>query len=117
MSYGILYVENEAIAGSMVKRMLEKRGHFVFHYDSAEACLDDLRDLDLRYDLAIVDRELGVRYSGDDLVIALKQKYSRRPILSISCYPEKAPDADSFLKKPFGIDDLVRKIGEIMTSK
>ena len=112
MGYGIILVENDQKNNENLTKMLERRGHYVFSYESAETLISDLHDMDLRYDVVVVDRELGKRYSGDVLVHELKMKYPTKPIISMSCYNQKAEQADYFLGKPFGIDELVRKINQ-----
>jgi CheY-like chemotaxis protein len=58
--------------------------------------------------------------SGDEVVFALKSQSatSRIPILFVSgsCEHETEHTADGFLQKPFGFDELVEKVNQLIAA-
>jgi CheY-like chemotaxis protein len=113
----ILLVDDEAMIRKMMKTMLQKRGHDVF--DAADGvhalALSDQHRIDVLI-TDIVMQELG----GFSLAKALAIRQPNLPVLFISGYPidSEAQRAEhqngAFLKKPFGAQDLVTALSNLL---
>ena len=116
MGNNILIVEDEN-CGEDYQEFFEKCGEdVVFLYRDGEKLVDDLQ-YGLDYDIAIVDRSLPGSVNGDEVIKQLKNKYSEKQVICISCYGSmkaRTTKADKHLEKPFEFYRLEQLVNEIL---
>jgi CheY-like chemotaxis protein len=113
----ILLVDDQPITREVSRDMLEREGYqVVLAADAREA--ERLSEQGDRFDLLIADLEMP-QTSGPDLARKLRAATPDLKVLFISGYNDpnsvgQGPTAeDAFLRKPFSVDSLGRKIRQI----
>jgi len=103
----ILVVDDEPLVLSTIERALSKSGYIVVPTSNAEDFFSALsKD---RYDLLIIDMHVGF-ISPDVFVKKAKELAPDSKILTISGSYPSVVEGESFLQKPFKIDDLREKV-------
>lgn len=110
MNERILVVDDEALILSVVKRALEKRGYRVTAASSAKGLLKALKAES--FDLFILDMYLTGAKPGE-LIRIVRESTEKPRILVISGSPKDCPE-EHFIQKPFQIDALRAKVGELL---
>ena len=113
----ILLVEDERLARTCIRDLLEEAGYSVAEASDGEEGLEACSDAN--YDLVITDM-LMPRRDGVELIRALKSRQSKTPILAISGGGRVPGDlclalagnlgAAATLAKPFSRDDLLAAV-------
>jgi two-component system response regulator MtrA len=116
----ILCVEDDALIGDVVRKLLSDAGHRVTIVEHGARAFDAI--ISARPDLVILDRSLpGVQ--GIDILKSLRQRPESylTPVLMLTAERrgEKVREAveagaDAYLLKPFAPDALLRKIEEML---
>ena len=116
----ILIVEDDPDIVLALTTILEDEGYVVVAIDSGKHLPENMPPSDLP-GLILLDMLLAGQ-DGREIARQLKANPSTRhiPILMLSAYPTieqeaKAAGADSFLAKPFELDDLLAKVTSYMT--
>jgi CheY-like chemotaxis protein len=116
----ILIVEDDPDIVLALTTILEDEGYAVVAIDSGKHLSENMPPSDLP-DLILLDMLLSGQ-DGREIARQLKADPSTRriPILMLSAYPTieqeaKAAGADSFLAKPFELDDLLAKVTSYLT--
>jgi CheY-like chemotaxis protein len=116
----ILIVEDDPDIVLALTTILEDEGYVVVALDSGKHLSENLPPSSLP-DLILLDMLLSGQ-DGREIARQLKADPSTRhiPILMLSAYPTieqeaKAAGADSFLAKPFELDDLLAKVTSYVT--
>ncbi|MBI5589348.1 MAG: response regulator [Deltaproteobacteria bacterium] len=115
----ILVVDDEAVMVESIKIGLESNGYRVFEALSAQQALDRLSHADHGIDLIATDY-LMPSMNGIDLLEAVRKSHPTLPILIMTAYAETRlviealkSQCDSFIEKPFRLDQLVAEIERI----
>jgi CheY-like chemotaxis protein len=116
----ILVVEDEAPVRDIVNQVLQSAGHEVTTAASGEEALRAMRGAAQPFELLVTDVMMP-RMGGRVLTDAARQVHPDIVVLFISGY---APDekllseigcgVENFLQKPFSINDLLRKVGQVL---
>ena len=116
----ILIVEDDPDIVLALTTILEDEGYAVVALDSGRHLSENMPPSSLP-DLILLDMLLSGQ-DGREIARQLKADPSTRqiPILMLSAYPTieqeaKAAGADSFLAKPFELDDLLAKVTSYLT--
>ena len=116
--YRILVVDDDPDISMMLKLMLEYKGYAVTILEKPEDTIKTLQEDEIS--MVIIDMLLsGV--SGTDICKAIRQNYKTAgfPILMISAHPNAKEicleaGADDFISKPFDMNDILFKIGNLV---
>ncbi len=113
----LLYVENAHKLLERNTKDLEECGFFVAPYSDGIDALTAMAD-GLKYDCAIIDRELCSHISGEDLINASKGVYPTIPVICISSYKDKPQNADRLVHKKSvkTLNELIDTIEQSMSS-
>ncbi|RZL27906.1 MAG: response regulator [Sphingomonas sp.] len=119
----IIYVEDDELAGELVKEVLTEAGHLVGVIQHGTLALDTIAFK--RPDLVILDRSLpGMQ--GMEILTRLRQNAGTylTPILMLTGKRDTglidealAAGADDYLMKPFQAEDLVQRVTDALMSK
>lgn len=112
----LLFVDDDRIASGALVELLTGEGMIVSHYSNGDSAIAAIRE-GLRYDIALIDRELNSKVSGDDVVLFSKELYANIPIISASCYQTGSKGADTFLWKPYQYELLLHRIADQLATK
>lgn len=116
----IVLVEDEEPVRRLVTRILERAGYDVLAFGSGAEALDQICP-DVRYDLLLTDVVMS-GMTGVELANRLISQHSELKVLLMSGYTEEVlfPDQEdssrSLLLKPFGQDELLNKVRELLPS-
>ncbi len=113
----ILFIEDDRIVRTLVKHVLEKKGHEVAIAESGEAG----EEIALQEDFNIIILDLGLPdKSGLDVCKVLRKNNLSTPILILSAYQNTDAKitglntgADDYLTKPFDNNELIARIDAI----
>ena len=114
----IVLVEDEEPVRRLVTRILERAGYDVLALGSGAEALDQICP-DGRYDLLLTDVVMS-GMSGVELADRLTSQHSELKVLLMSGYTEEVlfPDQEdgnrALLLKPFGQDELLNKVRELL---
>jgi CheY-like chemotaxis protein len=113
----VLLVEDDESVRKLARVALARSGYTVLTASDGSAALD-LADREPTIDLLVTDVAMP-KMRGPDLARALRQRRPGLKVLFISGYVQDAGDrlglAESdFLVKPFSLDDLARKVREVL---
>ena len=113
----VLVVEDEAVVRRFVQETLERQGYRVLTAEDATNALAQLRN-GTAVDVLLTDVVMP-KMSGRELAQRLVATRPEVKVLYMSGYTEDAvvhagAAAGSFLAKPFGRADLVRKVRELL---
>jgi len=114
----ILVVDDDPDISMMLKLMLEYKGYAVTILEKPEDTIKALQEDDIS--MVIIDMLLsGV--SGTDICKSIRQNYKMTgfPVLMISAHPNAKEicleaGADDFISKPFDMNDILSKIGNLV---
>ncbi len=119
----ILLVEDEPRLRRVARQLLEDEGHTVIEAENGVAALARCRTLSRPVDLLLTDvvmPEMG----GPRLAQELLKRYPHLPVLYMSGYHGAALASEQLelatfpiLAKPFGPEDLIRKVNEILEAQ
>jgi DNA-binding response OmpR family regulator len=110
----ILVVDDEEGIRDMCKRALEWAGYRVDVSQNAEEALELLDKSD--YEFVLADLNLP-GLNGLELISEVKEKYPRcKTLLMTGTLPGHNIDTRDYLRKPFGLTELVLKIKEGLSS-
>lgn len=119
----IIYVEDDELAGELVKEVLTEAGHLVGVIQHGTLAFDTIAFK--RPDLVILDRSLpGMQ--GMEILTRLRQNAGTylTPILMLTGKRDTglidealAAGADDYLIKPFQAEDLVQRVAAALMSK
>lgn len=117
----ILVIDDERNVRTLIKRILEERGHLVVAVATAEEALVELRRQ--LFDLVILDLKLpGI--SGVELLKKMKQEGYEMPALIVSAITNAIPiveamknGASDYISKPFPAQDLIKKVEELLNKE
>lgn len=110
----ILVVEDEPAILRLATMVLEREGYRVVPAGGADEALAAAGGLDLAPDLVITDIALPDG-NGRGIAVALRERWSRLPVIFISGFPEHGedlPEGATFLAKPFTPAGLLRTVRE-----
>ncbi|HEY0054722.1 MAG TPA: response regulator [Pedobacter sp.] len=121
MNKKILVVDDDEDIVAIVSMVLEELGHEIISATSTEILLQ----LDsIKPDVIILDNSIGGEYLGSQICKELKSNAKYKDIKVILCSGVEditliAGDckADSFLKKPFGLDELERVVSDLILAQ
>jgi len=111
----ILVVDDEEGIRDMCKRALEWAGYLVDVCQNAQEALE-LLDKEEDYELVLTDLNLP-GLNGLELISEVKEKYPRcKTLLMTGTLPGHNIDTRDYLRKPFGLTELVLKIKQCLSS-
>jgi two-component system cell cycle sensor histidine kinase/response regulator CckA len=116
----ILVVEDEALLRSLAATVLGHHGYTIHLAENGKVALGLLEDLEQKVDLVLTDIVMPVM-DGMELAHNLSQLAPQLPVLFMSGYAEEVLDYHSFdpdtmplLRKPFGAEELLRRIRQAL---
>jgi PAS domain S-box-containing protein len=119
----VLVVEDEAAVRNLLRRVLQSRGYTILEARDGQEAIEVAQQHLGRIDLLITDLVMP-RMSGRELIERLVQVRPEIRILLMSGYSDKmAVDQGmlqaslTFVQKPFGPIDLVRKVREVLDAE
>jgi two-component system cell cycle sensor histidine kinase/response regulator CckA len=110
----VLVVEDELTVRTTAARALKEAGYAVHEASDGQEALDILEQRSGHTDLVITDLGMPVM-DGHELARRLRATRPDLPILFISGYGDTGT-VSPFLQKPFSPDDLVRRVGAVLTA-
>lgn len=117
----ILVLDDVADAGTMIKRILERRGHSVAVFTEEQEALDHVRAQNV--DIAILDIKLK-KISGVEVLRQIKEERPDVEVLMLTGYPTletakeaKGYGAREYLVKPIDKNELEEKIQTILQDR
>ena len=115
----ILVVDDEAVMVESIRIGLESSGYRVFEAFSAQQALDHLNQGGQMIDLVVTDY-LMPKMNGLDLLGAVRRSHPVLPVIIMTAYAETSlvieamkNHCDSFIEKPFSLDQLITEIERI----
>ncbi|MGB9790330.1 MAG: response regulator [Thermotoga caldifontis] len=115
----ILVVDDERNVRNLIRKILEENGHTVTTIATGEEALVEVRRS--KFDLLILDLKLP-GMSGTELLKRMRQEGMELPTLIVSAITTAAPvveamkqGASDYLSKPFSAQDLLKKVGELLS--
>ncbi len=112
----ILFVDDEAVVGTLYKSMLERLGYKVTSYTSSIKALEIFRTSPDEFDMVITDMTMPAM-SGDKLAVELVKIRPDIPVVLCTGFSTTISEAKAlsmgisgFLMKPVGISDFDKKI-------
>jgi two-component system, cell cycle sensor histidine kinase and response regulator CckA len=117
----VLVVEDEEPLRHAVSKMLRKKGFSVIEASEGNAALDWIRAYQGRIDVLLLDITLPGAASREIFEEAKRLRSDARIIVTSAYSREMAAASlagkvERFIRKPFGLDDLVDLIGGCLTS-
>jgi CheY-like chemotaxis protein len=106
----VLVVEDDAVVGPLIVRMLESEGYHATLAGDGDSARDAVRSA--RYDLALADIVLGTQ-DGNEVAEALAAIQPDLRIVLMSGYGVSrygADPSDPMLAKPFEVEELVKRV-------
>ena len=117
----VIILDDDEDIGAMLKMMLEFKGYEVTLIDRVEKINEALTTGN--YQLLILDMLIAGE-NGCDLCRQLKkdERFSTIPVLMFSALPDgkklaMAAGADAFIAKPFQMNDMFEKVGDMSVKK
>jgi signal transduction histidine kinase len=115
----ILVVDDEAVMAESIRIGLENKGYRVIKAYSARQALDKLSSGEHSIDLVVTDY-LMPTMNGLDLLAAVRRSHPSLPVILMTAYAQTSlvidalrNHCDSFIEKPFNLDQLVAEIERI----
>ena len=99
----ILVIDDEPLVRSLLKQILEQRGHIVVEAGNGQEGIRCFRENS--FDLVITDHGMPVM-NGLDTAFRIKKQNPRTPVLLITGWQT---ESDATFQKPSGIDEFVAK--------
>lgn len=117
----IMVLDDVEDAGAMIKRILERKGHFVAVFTEERDALAHVQDQNV--DIAILDIKLK-KISGVEVLRQIKEECPDTDVVMLTGYPtlETAKEAmgygaREYLVKPIDKNELEEKIAGILESR
>jgi DNA-binding response OmpR family regulator len=118
----ILILDDDLDLLTVIKSLLRKRGFEVLAYTDWQKAWEGVKTY--KPNLILLDVFLS-DIDGLDICKKLKSSYFTRniPVIMLSSYPNIAETAiyefgaDDFLAKPFEVNEMVKKIGQVLSKK
>lgn len=117
----ILVVDDDRVIREGLQRILKAEGYVVETLNSGRQALDRLEEVD--FDLIITDLKMP-GMSGLEVLQAIKSEHSDLPVILITGYAaiDNAVEvmksgASDYLAKPFGNDEIVKKIRKALDAR
>jgi len=118
----ILILDDDLDLLTVIKSLLRKRGFEVLAYTDWQKAWEAVKTY--KPNLILLDVFL-TDIDGLDVCKKLKSSYFTRniPVIMLSSYPNIAETAiyefgaDDFLAKPFEVNEMVKKIGQVLSKK
>lgn len=118
----ILIVDDEKNVVAFLAEMLSMRGYAVHRAESAREAIDLVADLPGRLDLLLSDVVMP-GMNGKELASRVARMRPETKVLFMSAYSDEiitshgvVPVGVNLIRKPFRMDDLVRKIEEVLNN-
>ena len=118
----LLLVEDEAAVRSSARRLLERYGYTVLEARHGADALRIAEEMGTEVDLVLTDLVMP-EMGGRELVERLRARRPTLKVLYMSGYTEKAiasggvmPSHTGFVEKPFTVEQLLRRLREILDS-
>lgn len=115
----ILVVDDETVMVDSIRIGLESRGYLVLEANSVQQALQQLHHEDHKIDLVVTDY-LMPTMNGLDLLTAIRESHPTLPVILMTAYAQTSlvieamrNHCDSFIEKPFSLDQLVFEIERI----
>ncbi len=115
----ILVAEDDALVLELTRAYLVSAGYTVFTASSGVEALEVIDDRATEIDLAVLDVVMP-KLGGEAVLRYLRERRPGVPVVFASGYGrrsrslESPPERIAFLQKPFGRDDLLRKVRETL---
>ena len=116
----ILIVDDEKNVVAFLAEMLALRGYAVHRAESAREAIDLVADLPGRLDLLLADVVMP-GMNGKELAGRISRMRPETKVLFMSAYSDEiitshgvVPAGVNLIRKPFRMDDLVKKIEEVL---
>ncbi|MCP4188718.1 MAG: diguanylate cyclase [Gammaproteobacteria bacterium] len=129
----VLFVEDSKAVSTVVNGMLSGKGYCVSHYLNAEDAWQEFKNEDSfgsnidAYDLVLTDINLEGKMSGDELITNIRALQDARGYIPIVAITGDTSDKlrlslyqrgiNDFIQKPVMHDELVVRIGNLITNK
>ncbi len=129
----ILFVENDETVATEILGQLQETGYQVSHFRNAEAASREFDEITLygshaeAYDLAITELDLEGEMTGEDLVAHIRSYEDGRGFIPIMTITDENDDqrrialyrsgVNDFLPKPILREELLARIGNLITNK
>src|SRR4051812_23729901 len=113
----VLLVNDDQDVAEVAKALLESRGYQVETVGGSQRALDQAAHG--KYDVFILDFDLGEAVNGAELAYALRHRMrARAPIVLISVEREaealgRRAGVDAFVAKPFSFDELMSALNQV----
>jgi DNA-binding response OmpR family regulator len=121
MLYDIVIIEDEIDLGNVISEYLKLRGFSVLWFKTATEALDYYTENQLDNKLVIVDVQLP-DMNGFDLATEMVKMNANQPFFFLTAHNEKQDrlrglkiGAIDYISKPFEIEELVLRIGNIIS--
>ena len=115
----ILVVDDETVMVDSIRIGLESLGYQVLEANSVKQALYQLHRGDHKIDLVVTDY-LMPTMNGLDLLTAIRESHPTLPVILMTAYAQTSlvieamrNHCDSFIEKPFSLDQLVAEIERI----
>lgn len=118
----LLLVEDDAAVRGLAREVLQERGYTVLSAGSGEEAIQVVENLQEQIDLVVSD-VIMPGMAGDELVEHLRLRLPGLKVVFVSGYasdaiPKIVTDSHTcFLQKPFPVQELVRKVHEMLVAK
>lgn len=116
--YKICLVEDELDLSNLIKLYLEKEGYSVVQYTTGHEAIENMN---LGFDLWILDIMLADDISGYDVLKKIKEKNSSIPIIFTSARDKDIDriiglelGSDDYLSKPFSTKELILRVNNLI---
>jgi CheY-like chemotaxis protein len=116
----ILVVDDEEMVRKLACLTLGRYGYYSLEAGNGKEALKILAEASPFPSLVLLDGAMPVM-GGDEVLPILQEKYPNLPVILSSGYPEqearyafRSRSIVSFLKKPYSVDELTQKVGEIL---
>ncbi len=120
ISSTIMVVEDEAMVRDLAENILKRQGYQVLSADSGADCLRRLTDHSGPLDLLLTD-VIMPGMNGRDLYRAVRRQFPQVHVLYMSGYTDDVilhhgvlEEGIHFIQKPFSVDGLIAKVGQIL---
>jgi DNA-binding response OmpR family regulator len=117
----VLYLEDEAVLGRIVKESLESRGCYLDWYTSGRAAERALRSAG-KYDIAVLDVQLPGQ-DGFTIGKRLRERFPHLPILYLTARLTAkdavtgfASGGNDYVRKPFSMEELLVRMERLIDS-
>jgi two-component sensor histidine kinase len=104
--HSILYIDDDAIAGRLVQKMLARQGYAVEHFSDPEAALQRLGET--AFDVVILDHDLG-SMSGLDVMAEISKKPHAPSVVYLTASAEVSIAVEAL--KAGAMDYVVKTVG------